>query len=252
MPKSQKNLQVMTNYDDHSITMEGMSSVDITTEIDANFGTMSRRSTSKSLQKYGGKYANIQARLYIVIHEICGNSFAHIEAQRCLSILARCESVSVLATLENLNFPLLWDGEILNRFNWQYYHIPSYIDHPLPIDHPSLAETNDAERRFPASTNDGCTLDLILRAMTNNHINLIQIICEESIRGSNSEMRYMIPIQEILTKAQKKLIVRSKNELKSILKEFIDHDILQLVQFEGKEQIKLMLTKESILRYVKN
>ena len=71
-------------------------------------------------------------RLYIVVFNIEGPYLSSPEAQLALSLLAASPMISIIATCEHLNTPLLWDHEHLSRFRWTYSHAPTYECTNLP------------------------------------------------------------------------------------------------------------------------
>lgn len=89
-----------------------------------------------------GRYAHAQTRLYLVINEIDGSCFHSSEAQSILSILASCPSISLLSSMENINYHyFLTTSNLLTGFDWYYSHLPTYSHHPIPVElhHPLLA-----------------------------------------------------------------------------------------------------------------
>lgn len=48
------------------------------------------------------------------------------EAQSLLSRLAACPCISLLASFEHVNTPLLWDATCLAAFNWLHFDVTSY------------------------------------------------------------------------------------------------------------------------------
>ena len=91
--------------------------------------------------------ADPEPRLYVLLHHIDGpgsltwpssavpceqlnvSAFAGLrsrEAQALLAGLAACPCVSLLASFEHVNTPLLWDAQRLAAFNWLYFDVTSY------------------------------------------------------------------------------------------------------------------------------
>ena len=48
------------------------------------------------------------------------------EAQALLADLAACPCISLLASFEHVNTPLLWDGQLAVAFNWLHFDITSF------------------------------------------------------------------------------------------------------------------------------
>lgn len=56
--------------------------------------------------------------LYLIIHNIDGTMLRGDAAQMALSTLAGTRRIHVVASIDHINAPLLWDHDKLARFNW--------------------------------------------------------------------------------------------------------------------------------------
>lgn len=86
----------------------------------------SSRAVVADADRWGGRYALAQSKLYIVVNDICGPALCSETTQQCLAILAECKSVALIATVENLNSVVHWDRRVLAAFCWSYHHVPTY------------------------------------------------------------------------------------------------------------------------------
>ena len=105
-------------------------------------------------ERWGGRYALSQSKLYIVVHDICGEGLASAAAQRCLATLAACESVALLATVESLNSVAHWDRRMLANFHWSYLHAPTYKYSRIPADFPLRAAEGEEEAAEAAAAEE--------------------------------------------------------------------------------------------------
>ncbi|RYG98112.1 hypothetical protein EON65_51855 [archaeon] len=229
----------------------------------------------KSKSHNGGRYAYNQARLYLVIHSICGPLFCHADAQICLSILAGCKCVSILASIDMLNVSLFWDGLSRVRYAWSWYHMPTYISSVLPEDHPCLIGAEGArESSANNRSNEQYSRDReetmsILSGFPTSHKEFLQILCKycldkmsrlekgkpkvailkesqkKKVRSTSSKSTISgkhglenlassdyacVPIDEVLKQGTAKLILKSKQDITEICKNFFDHQMLQDVR----------------------
>jgi hypothetical protein len=84
-----------------------------------------------SADRWGGRYAQAQSRLYLIIHDITGPVLCDAVVQQCLATLAQCASVSMVATLGNLNSIVQWDRRLLAQFGWSYHHYATFERSPV-------------------------------------------------------------------------------------------------------------------------
>ena len=62
-----------------------------------------------------------------------------VEAQDLLSHLAACVNIFLVASMDHVNTPLLWDKQVAARFNWLWYDVTNYVPYTLECAHvPSL------------------------------------------------------------------------------------------------------------------
>jgi Origin recognition complex subunit 2 len=181
---------------------------------------------AKSIWK--GRYRYAHPKLYILIDNIEGQALQNRFSQVCLSYLAACDAVSIIATCEHINTPILWSNEVLGRFNWVFEHVPTFEKHDLPrnfILFPSKATISECSNKS--------SLDSLLTSITVKHRELLELIAKETlaersnqkISNNNSEG---VELSIILSGCKAKLILRTDKELKNMLKELIDQKTVKV------------------------
>lgn len=177
-----------------------------------------------------GQYRHSCPRLFIIVHDI--GALQNRDAQWALSILAACSSVCIFATMENLNTSLLWDAEMLVRFNWVFRHVPTYQHHPMT----SEFAFNKAHS-YVSEENGASALVHTLSCLTNKHRELFEVFSE-----------YVLPLEtkrmlrsDLLNALKHKMTAKDSEELRQLLKEFLDHDILQEISVNKKDYLSIQL-----------
>lgn len=100
--------------------------------------------------RWGGRYIQCQGRLHIIVMDIFAPALRTYDAQTCFSILASCQSVNLIATVENLDVAVMWDRHLFSRFQWNYFHLPTF-EHNTSFD-----------KDFPFLRSDACNvLDVV-------------------------------------------------------------------------------------------
>jgi origin recognition complex subunit 2 len=66
-------------------------------------------------------------RVFLVVHNIDGVSLRSSDAQNVLSELAAIEGVSVIASIDHVNAPILWDGTMYARFRWAWLPATTFM-----------------------------------------------------------------------------------------------------------------------------
>jgi hypothetical protein len=228
---------------------------------------------NKAVPKYGGRYAHTQARLYLLVHEICGPLFSHMEAQACLSIVAHCRSVSVVASAELLNVVQLWDHLSRGRFGWSWYHVPTYVHHRLPADHCILVREKESHGDARGAEGEADRLGLILATLPTAHKDLLHLVCKLSMdkkeqlakkKGAAESRKSKLSIgatpaqdarcvktDDVVKAATSAMILKTKTELYEVCKNFFDHRILADVRIATGAFLKVLLSDPYIADFAK-
>lgn len=85
-----------------------------------------RGMASKQSVGGGDVGAAIASSLVLVIHNIDGVSLRSPETQSVLSLLAEIPRVIVVASIDHVNAPLMWDGAMYSRFRWRWMALSTY------------------------------------------------------------------------------------------------------------------------------
>jgi hypothetical protein len=210
--------------------------------------------------------------LYIVVHDIGAHSLASSECQLCLAKLAECPSVCLVATMEHLNTPTLWAADQLARFRWNLERVDTFAPQPVSQNFPCVVR----ETEFGASSTDGAAaLEYLLTSLSSRHHELLSVVCKyiqevnnedatsssatsraaaaavSSSSSSSSSARpshllKSIPFDVLLERCTKKLIAQKPDDVKALLKEFIDHKIISIAEAMKAENVVLHVPFERI------
>ena len=202
---------------------------------------------------WGGRYAHAQAKLYIVVNSIDGACLQSIESQRVLATLAECSSVSLLATSDKVNAPLLWGCQELSKFRWTYLHVPTYVDYEIQSD---FALFNGAK----GLVGQGHALEYILSSLTRDHRDLCALLAKDAVeRKANENLSAAsassnfaskgIRFEDLFIITSKTLIAANKDRLHALLKELEDHRLLSVMTDSKRQEFVLMqLPIESMIK----
>lgn len=215
--------------------------------------TTASSSTRIADPKWGGRYSHAQAKLYIVVRSIDGESLQSEESQMCLSLLAACSSVSMIATAESLNTPVMWSPQLLSKFRWANYHVPTYESYAFnPTEVNSLG---GGSKEFPGGAR---ALEYIFKSLTKRHEELVSMLAKDAIKqcetdkiasssminesesGSTASYRGM-NIEELLVETSRSVVARSMPELNTLLQELIDHKIVNKA-FDSQRKLFVWIT----------
>ena len=221
-------------------------------------------------QKNRERQSHKQSKLYILVNSIDGESLRSDDSQLCLSLLAACSSISIIATADNLNTPILWNPLMLSNFRWINSHVPTYRDYVVDTlkDLNSIRGKNDVLSGTKA-------LEYIYKSLTKRHDELIALLASDALKQHETGMKkptkekekpaktanivestlvahYLgISMEDLLVETTKKIIARSTAELNVLLKELVDHKLVtKEIDSSRRYRIMIMLPIEELRRAV--
>jgi origin recognition complex subunit 2 len=79
--------------------------------------------------KRQGKNDPCERGLYIFVHNIDAAPLRKADSQMLLSLLAEVKHIRLIASVDHLMAPMMWDSQKAARFRWQYLDCTTYEDH---------------------------------------------------------------------------------------------------------------------------
>lgn len=191
--------------------------------------------------RWGGRFTQAKSRLYIMIHGIDGNALQLSEIQACLSILSSSTSVSIIASSDSINCPMLWSDLVHARFKWLFYHVPTFEIYRNSI------RNLEKNRWNKENTNNNSEINYILQSLIPRHREVLRYICKDSIdRRKNIDilmkkninnnnknkidiMSKGITLDELSSYCTSKMITKTISELKILLNELSDQNLISFL-----------------------
>ncbi|KAK9136028.1 hypothetical protein Syun_015358 [Stephania yunnanensis] len=146
----------------------------------------------------------------VVVHNIDGPGIRELESQQYLSRLASCSHVRMIASIDNVNAPLLWDKKMVHtQFNWCWYHVPTFMPYKVEgMFFPLILASS-------GSSQNAKTAAIVLQSLTPN----AQSVFKACFSG--------MPANELYGVCRERFLVSSQVTLDSHLTEFKDHELVK-------------------------
>lgn len=151
----------------------------------------------------------------------------------------------------HLNASLMWDDEALQRFCWVYRHMPTFENHSFPEDFAILASSGKQTSKEVAIE----AVESVLESLTFKHKDVFIKLCKAMSAISNSSGSSKrsacdairgVQFGQICKSLQSDFSVKSEDDFKRALKEFVDHGIINKVNTANKEYIRLNMSESDI------
>ncbi|XP_030950306.1 origin of replication complex subunit 2 [Quercus lobata] len=175
----------------------------------------------------------------VVIHNIDGPALRDSETQQYLAQIASCSCIRIVASIDHVNAPLLWDKKMVHtQFNWCWYHVPTFAPYkvegmffPLILAHGSTAQSAK-------------TAAIVLQSLTPNAQSVFRVLAEYQLSHPDEEG---MPINNLYTVCRERFLVSSQLTLNSHLTEFKDHELVKTRRHsDGQDCLYIPLTTEAL------
>uniref|UniRef100_A0A1B6F214 Origin recognition complex subunit 2 n=1 Tax=Cuerna arida TaxID=1464854 RepID=A0A1B6F214_9HEMI len=176
-------------------------------------------------------------RVFLLIHNLDAEMLRCDKTQRVLSRLASLQKVHLVASVDHINCPLLWDQGKLSGYNFMWEDVTTLL--------PYIEETS-YETSLMAQNSGTLALSSLLsvyRSLPHNSRGVFRIILEKHL-DANSQKYTGMAFSELYGRCREEMLVTSDLALRTMLTEFLDH---QMVKWRRDEQLYIP-TDLSVLR----
>ncbi|XP_020250432.1 origin of replication complex subunit 2 [Asparagus officinalis] len=175
----------------------------------------------------------------VVVHNIDGPALRDPETQQCLARIASCSNVGMVASIDHVNAPLLWDKKMVHtQFNWCWYHVPTFAPYKVEgVFSPLILASGTAAQTTKTAL-------VVLQSLTPNAQSVFKILAEYQLANEKEEG---MPINTLYTKCRERFLVSSQVTLNSHLTEFRDHELVKTRRHsDGQDCLYIPLSSEAV------
>ncbi|PSS17244.1 Origin of replication complex subunit like [Actinidia chinensis var. chinensis] len=179
----------------------------------------------------------------VVIHNIDGPGLRDSDTQQYLARISACSHIRVVASIDHVNAPLLWDKTMVHtQFNWWWHHVPTFapykvegIFYPLILAHGGTTQTVK-------------TASIVLQSLTPNAQSVFKVLAEHQLAHPDEEG---MPVNTLYTICRERFLVSSQVTLNSHLTEFKDHELVKMRRHsDGQDCLYIPLSTEALEKLV--
>ncbi|KAG9442897.1 hypothetical protein H6P81_018751 [Aristolochia fimbriata] len=187
---------------------------------------------------------NGDSLICIVIHNIDGPGLRDSESQNYLAEIASCSCVRIVASIDHVNAPLLWDKKkVHTQFNWCWYHVPTFAPYKVEGLFFPLILANSG------SSQTAKTASIVLQSLTPNAQSVFKVLAEYQLAHPDEEG---LPVNKLYTICRERFLVSSQLTLNSHLTEFKDHEMVKTRRNEdGQECLYIPFASEALEKLLK-
>ncbi|XP_074322069.1 origin of replication complex subunit 2-like [Apium graveolens] len=123
-----------------------------------------------------------ECSICVVIHNIDGPGLRDADNQQYLARIAACSHVHMVASIDNVNAPLLWDRKMVHtQFSWCWYHVPTFSPYKVEGTFFPLILA------YGGTTQTDKTATIVLQSLTPNAQSVFKVLTEHQLAHPDEE-----------------------------------------------------------------
>ncbi|CAG9761214.1 unnamed protein product [Ceutorhynchus assimilis] len=161
---------------------------------------------------------NIDTTFYLLINNI--EALKSAKAQSILATLATVPNIHLIATIDHINAPLIWDNHKLSKFNFTWWDVTNFstYHHETECEMSSMTQQNSSLALS--------SLKNIFASLTQNSKAIYIKLAKYQIENSGQFYQGMA-FKDLYMNCRESFIVSSDLALRAQLTEFIDHKMVR-------------------------
>ncbi|KAK3562150.1 hypothetical protein QTP86_030145 [Hemibagrus guttatus] len=171
--------------------------------------------------------------IYLIIHNIDGPMLRGEKNQRALGQLASIPNMHLLASIDHINAPLVWDHSKMCVFNWLWYETTTF----LPYTEETSYENSLLVQQTGALALSSLTH--VLRSLTPNARGIFRLLAEFQLENKDNPSYTGLSFQDFYQRCREAFLVNSDITLRTQLTEFRDHKLIRTKK--GADGIEYLL-----------
>ncbi|XP_045765980.1 origin recognition complex subunit 2 [Maniola jurtina] len=161
------------------------------------------------------------AHLFVIVHNLDGVMLRPEKAQSMFANLAQLRNVHLIATIDHIRAPNLWNQSKLSKFNFTWWDVTTFV----PYIEETSFENSLLSRRSGAL--QLASLQSVYRSLTSNAKGILQIIIQYQLENHKHSHYQGLPFKELYSAARSQFLVSSQVALRAHLTEFLDHKLVK-------------------------
>ena len=158
--------------------------------------------------------------VFLVVHNIDGAMLRGEKIQTALSILAHSPHIHVIASIDHINAPLIWDQKKLGRFNWLWHDVTTYEPYREETSYENSLLIQQSGTLVLSS------LRHVMKSLTPNARGIFELLAKYQLEHKEGNTEG-ISFHACYLKCREKFLVNSDLTLRAQLTEFHDHKLVR-------------------------
>ncbi|XP_027534026.1 origin recognition complex subunit 2 [Neopelma chrysocephalum] len=241
----QDSVHLVVNGYFPSITVRSILSF-ITEEVLDHIGTF--RSPLDQLEFITKRFKEDSSlELYVLIHNLDSQMLRGERSQQILAQLSSLPSVYLIASIDHINAPLMWDQAKLSLYNWLWYETTTFS--------PYVEETSYENSLLVQQSGSLALSSLthVLRSLTPNARGIFRLLAQYQLEKKDNPSYPGLSFQDFYQQCREAFLVNSDLTLRAQLTEFRDHKLIRTKRgADGVEYLLIPVDDSTLTDFLEN
>ncbi|NXD28231.1 ORC2 protein, partial [Spelaeornis formosus] len=159
--------------------------------------------------------------LYVIIHNLDGQMLRAERSQQILAQLSSLPSLYLIASIDHINAPLMWDQAKLSLYNWLWYETTTFK--------PYVEETSYENSLLVQQSGSLALSSLmhVLHSLTLNARGIFRLLAKHQLEKKDNPSYPGLSFQDFYQQCREAFLVNNDLTLRAQLTEFRDHKLIR-------------------------
>ncbi|NXE58944.1 ORC2 protein, partial [Calcarius ornatus] len=159
--------------------------------------------------------------LYVLIHNLDSQMLRGEKSQQILAQLSSLPSIYLIASIDHINAPLMWDQAKLSLYNWLWYETTTF--------NPYVEETSYENSLLVQQSGSLALSSLmhVLHSLTLNARGIFRLLAQHQLEKKDNPSYPGLSFQDFYQQCREAFLVNSDLTLRAQLTEFRDHKLIR-------------------------
>ncbi|KAM5152879.1 origin recognition complex subunit 2 isoform 2-T2 [Mantella aurantiaca] len=158
---------------------------------------------------------------YLLIHNLDSHMLRGDKSQQVLGQLASISNIHLLASIDHINAPLMWDQSKQSLYNWLWYETTTYSPY---VEETSYENSLLVKRSGALALS---SLTHVMRSLTPNARGIFRLLAEYQLANKDNPSYQGLSFQDFYQQCREAFLVNSDLTLRAQLTEFRDHKLIR-------------------------
>ncbi|XP_021591317.2 origin recognition complex subunit 2 isoform X4 [Ictidomys tridecemlineatus] len=160
-------------------------------------------------------------KLFLLIHNLDSQMLRGEKSQQIIGQLSSLHNVYLIASIDHLNAPLMWDHAKQSLYNWLWYETTTYSPYTEETSYENSLLVKQSGS-LPLSS-----LTHVLRSLTPNARGIFRLLIKYQLDNQDNPSYIGLSFQDFYQQCREAFLVNSDLTLRAQLTEFRDHKLIR-------------------------